>query len=193
MESEQLIDLLNQLTQQIQSNIHTATVAIVTSVNSRTINCKPAINRVVDGQSIELPEFIEVPPIFLAGGSSHIAMPIKAGDECLLIFSERCFDRWYHGQNFIEPLELRMHDYSDGFALVGIKSLAKAISIPDVIEINGDTVLTGDLSIQGNVVIEGDLTVSGKITCAQLEVNGSDYSNHTHRESDGGTTSSPIS
>lgn len=204
MENEQLIDLLNQLTQQIQSNIHTATVAIITSVNDKTINCKPVINRVVDGQPIELPEFVEVPPIFLSGGGSYIAMPLKTGDECLLIFSERCFDRWYHGQNFMPPLEMRMHDYSDGFALVGIKSLVNAISIPSNITINGDTditgnfthdgnyELTGDLTVNGNINVNGNVTVTGAISCSSLSVNGSDYTSHTHRESEGGTTSPPI-
>lgn len=204
MESEQLIDTFNDLTAQIQSNIHTSTVAVITSVNGTTINCKPVINRVVDDQSIELPEFVEVPPIFLCGGDSHIAMPIKAGDYCLLIFSERCFDRWYHGQDFMPPLELRMHDYSDGFALVGLKNFPGAIDIPENILISGDVVHTGNYELNGNLVVNGNITatgtitaanmnVTGAITCGSITVNGYDYSSHRHTTTqEGNPTSTPI-
>lgn len=207
---ESIIDTLGLFGEQIQSNIHTSTVAKITAVNGKTISCKPVVNRVVDGQSIELPEFVEVPPIFLCGGDSHIAMPIKAGDYCLLIFSERCFDRWYHGQDFMPPLELRMHDYSDGFALVGLKSFSGAINIPENILINGDTdiegnvIHDGDYTLNGNLTVNGNITatgtlsaasmsVAGAITCGSISVNGSDYASHRHTTTqEGNPTSTTI-
>jgi len=173
----QLVDTFMLAIDSALANVHTATVAKVTAVSTKTINCQPVINRLVRGGSVRLPEFVEVPPVFLQGGGSYTAHPIAVGDYCLLIFTERCYDRWYRGQDFKIPLELRMHDYSDGFAIVGINPLASAITIPSVIQQTGDTNYdgnhthqgtldrVGDTTIEGDVIIDGDLQVTGNITC----------------------------
>src|SRR5699024_8744323 len=118
--SEELYQVLDDKIFEALANLHTIVVARVTVVHDTTVNCRPVINRVVNGESIALPEFIEVPPVFLQGGSSYTAHPIAPGNSCLLLITERCFDRWYAGSDFQPPLEMRMHDYSDGFALVGV-------------------------------------------------------------------------
>ncbi len=151
------------------ANVHTATIARVTAVGAKTISCRPVINRVIDGETVELPEFIEVPPVFMQGGGSYTAYPIAVGDYCLLLFTERCYDRWYAGQDYQPPAELRMHDYSDGFALIGINPFASAITIPSVIQ------QTGDANLDGNITITGSLVVTGEITG-----NGVALSTHTH-------------
>lgn len=177
MDKKRLIDTLMIAIDQALANLHTATIAKVTKVNASTINCRPVINRMVDGQSVQLPEFVDVPPLFLQGGSSYTAHPVAVGDYCLLVFTERCFDRWYDGQDFQSPLELRMHDYSDGIAIVGINPLAGAITIPTVIQRTGDTnedgdithqgdrTQTGNQTIVGNLHVDGNVTVTGNITC----------------------------
>lgn len=146
------------------SNLHTATIAKVTSVGSTTINCQPVINRYVNGENIKLPEFIEVPPVFMYGGSSYTAHPISVGDYCLLIFTERCFDRWYVGDDCVLPAEYRMHDYSDGFAIVGVLPQGSAISIPNDIHRAGDTTQEGDITRTGSVTQTGDFTMTGNHT-----------------------------
>lgn len=187
MKREILLQLLNNAIEEVLANLHTTLIAKVTAVSDTTINCQPVINRVVNGESIKLPEFVEVPCITLQGGGSYISMPISEGDYCLLMINERCFDSWYNGQDFVSPLELRMHDYSDAFAIVGVNPQAQDISIPDVIEIKGDSEqegnytitgdvdvtgsytqlgnfeLTGNMEITGNVIINGTLTVNGAI------------------------------
>ncbi len=130
MNEEQLYNVLDDFVKSALANVHTATIAKVTAVGTKTISVKPVINRVVRGESIELPVFTKVPPIFLGGGSSYTSYPIAVGDYALLIFTERCFDRWYSGVDNQKPLEMRMHDYSDGFALVGLKNVLQAVTIP---------------------------------------------------------------
>jgi len=161
MEQKQLLNIMAAAIDQALSNMHTCTIAKITAVNAKTINCKPVFNRVVDGQSIELPVFSEVPPIFLQGGSSFHAFPISVGDYALLFFTERCSDGWYNGQDFVAPLEYRMHDYSDGFALVGLNNLAGAITIPVVIQQTGDTNQDGDYTHQGDRDQTGNLKLTG--------------------------------
>jgi hypothetical protein len=195
-----LYDTISLAITEALANTHTALIAKITSVGSLTINAQPVINRKVDGKSVKLPEFIEVPPIFLQGGGSYTAHPIAPGDYCLLIINERCFDKWYAGGDFSEPLEDRMHDYSDAFAIVGVNPQAGGITIPEVITQMGDTyqegnyehvgnrTQTGDFTITGNVVITGSLTVNGgpittdgAITAdGDITANGISTSTHVH-------------
>lgn len=200
------------------SNVHTMVVAKVTKVNGKTINAQPVINRVVDGKSIPLPEFIEIPLLTLQGGSSYIHYPITEGDYCLLLVSERSFDKWYHGKDNDTVIDTAMFDYSDCFAIVGINPLSKAIQIPttttmqgDVIQIGdythtgnreqtGDFTQTGDYTINGNQTINGNLVVNGNITCTGIltvptivcsggaSIGGIPFGTHTHNYTDNGTT-----
>ena len=164
MEKLELVDVMMQAISHALADMHTATIAKVTGVNAKTINCRPVTNRMVDGVSVQLPEFVEVPVWVAQGGTSYTAYPIAVGDYCLLIFTERCFDRWYVGQDFQPPLEMRMHDYSDGIALVGLNPLSTAITIPTTIRQNGDMVHTGDYTHTGNLTRTGDTTLTGDYT-----------------------------
>lgn len=181
MERKQLVETLMLAIDSSLANVHTVAIARVTAVGEKTISCRPVINRDVDGRSVELPVFVDVPPVFMQGGGSYTAYPIAIDDYCLLLFSERCFDRWYGGQDYQSPSELRMHDYSDGLALVGINPLAQAITIPSVIQQTGDTNYSGNVTVVGDMAITGSLTVTGSIT-AQGEItgNGVALSTHTH-------------
>lgn len=142
-------------------NTHTIIVAKIVSVNDVTVNVKPVINRMFNGESVELGVFPDVPPIFLGGGGDYTAYKISEGDYCLLLVSERCFDAWYHGSDYVAPAEKRMFDYSDCFALVGINPLAKAITIPKRTTVKGDILEVGDFTHNGDYDVIGDMTVSG--------------------------------
>lgn len=179
-------DLVTQMINQALADTHTSAVAKITAVNGNTINAQPVVARVVDGKEIPLPVFINIPVIVLQGGGSYLAMPVSAGDYCLLIFAERCLDNWYAGSDNVSPLEDRMHDYSDGFALVGVNTGSSLIPIPSVItqigdafasgdhkyvgehEYTGDHVYTGDMIVNGDYTINGNLTVTGTISAGNF-------------------------
>ena len=197
-EKLRLTDIIADAIGEALSNLHTATIAKVTAVQEKTISVQPVINRVVDGKSIRLPQFTKVPPLFMQGGGSYTAHPIAVGDYCLLILTERCFDRWYSGSDFQDPAEFRMHDYSDGIAIVGINPIAGALTIPSVIQQTGDTNQDGDYTRQGSLVQIGDMTITGnlhvdgEITCTgDVVAGGISLRNHTHPGDSGGTTGGP--
>jgi hypothetical protein len=77
------------------------------------------------------------------------------------MFTERCFDGWYNGQDFQAPLEHRMHDYSDGIAFVGINPFSSAIDIPSVIQRTGDINQDGDITHTGDREQTGDVIHTG--------------------------------
>ena len=58
----------------------------------------------------------------MGGGDYSITMPIKKGDECLIVFGDSCIDSWWQNGDVQNPIDSRRHDLSDGFALVGFKS-----------------------------------------------------------------------
>ncbi|PQK95858.1 Gp138 family membrane-puncturing spike protein [Pantoea ananatis] len=78
-------------------------------------------------KSALLPVLVDVPVIFPRGGGCTITFPVKAGDECLVIFSDRCIDFWWQNGGVQEPVDPRQHDLSDAFAIVGPQSQANVI------------------------------------------------------------------
>lgn len=182
----QLTEIIEQAVFASIAEIAQGVVAKITAVNETTINCKPVINKIVNGTEIEMPEFTEVPPVFLNGGDSYEAYPLKVDDYCILLISERCFDLWYEGQDFRPPAEIRMHDYSDAFALVGLRNRSGAITIPSderIWQIGdkykegnhehiGDTTQEGTYNLTGNIEQTGDHNVSGNQEAGSYSVGG---------------------
>lgn len=191
---EELHDTIGLGVEFALADVHTIVVAKVTSVNDKTISCVPVINRVVKGSSKQLPEFIEVPPVILQGGDSYIAEPIAAGDYCLVLISERCYDAWYAGSDFVSPLEMRMHDYSDGFALCGVNPSSTAITIPKINRLmKGNTDHEGDLVITGNATQKGGIStleeckVTGQMEYGTVRTEGRQGVSGSFRSEDGKT------
>ncbi len=96
--------------------------------STQTASVQPMIEQVLQhDQAVPLPMLTDVPVQFPRGGAFVMTFPVAPGDECLLIFAERCIDGWFtSGQSSI-PLDYRLHDLSDGFALMGFSSLSHVI------------------------------------------------------------------
>lgn len=113
-----------------QSKMWTAMPCEVVSVDlaQMTCVCQPTIQaRYVDPEGdlhwVDLPQLQDVPICFPAGGGFIVTVPLTTGDEVLVVFASRCIDSWWQsGGYFNLPLELRMHDLSDGFAIPGPRS-----------------------------------------------------------------------
>ena len=192
--TEQLNNFVIKAIDEALANVHTITIVKIVSVGSTTLECKPVIARVVGEDAKPLPTFLEVPPVFMRGAGTYTAHPVAVGDYGLLLITERCFDKWYGGVENESPNIYRMHDYSDGFVLVGIAPAGGAIVIPtDAIETFGDQNLTGDQVLIGNHTMTGDSTITGNQTITgdvtitgDLIVNGINFSTHVHGGVQGG-------
>ena len=109
--------------------LHTSLPGIIKSFDAKTqtATVQPAINRIwVDdggGGSIPIPLCSNVPVQFPRGGGYVLTFPVTPGDECLLVFAERAIDNWWANGGNQDPAEFRMHDYSDGFAILGFASV----------------------------------------------------------------------
>lgn len=180
------IDVFKAIIKKSLANVHSSIVGRVEKVNAITLDVQPVIRKVLNGSSFTLPLFKDVPPIFIQGGDSFDAMPITEGDYCLLFVNEQCIDRWYNGEDDLEPLEDRQFDYSDCFALCGVNPASKAIPIPNVATSNGDRIIVGDHTHTGETTQTGDIILNGVSIWDFIQ-------NHTHGgvQTGGGNTAPP--
>mgnify|MGYP001767638139 CR=1 FL=1 len=111
-------------------DLHTAMPGIVLSFdkNKQTAVVQPAVQKFFRGKGfVEIKQVMDVPVQFPRGGGFVLTFPVAAGDECLLVFSERAIDHWFETGRTSPPSDTRTHSLSDGFAIVGVSSLSKVI------------------------------------------------------------------
>lgn len=186
--------MLEALAESIMSGLYVAMPCVVQSFDpaKQTVEVQPTIQAKVtqrDGSFIwiDLPLITDVLVFFQKGGGFTLTFPISLGDECLVIFADRCIDSWWStGQESNVQSDIRMHSLSDGFALVGFSSAPKVISnistssvqlrnddattvidvsngnitltAPTMVTINApDTTVTGNMNVQGLLTYENGI------------------------------------
>ena len=117
------------------TQVWTALPGIIQKFDAGALTCEvqPAIKGRVtqeDGsiQLVNMPLLLDCPVVFPHGGGCTLTFPIKAGDECLVVFASRGIDYWWQLGGIQPPPEARMHDLSDGFVIPGPWSQAQKIS-----------------------------------------------------------------
>lgn len=129
--SASLFDAIRAVVQEDRKTLHTALPGIVQSFDAakQTARVRPAIKRVwIDDGPKDLPDCVDVPVHFPRGGGFVLTFPVAPGDECLLVFAERAIDGWFTDGGTQAPSEVRFHDLSDGFAVVGFSSLGRVVA-----------------------------------------------------------------
>lgn len=185
--TDSLYNAIESQIKRAQSNVYTALPAKVLSFNGHTVSCQVMINRVnANGQEITIPPLVDVPAQFPHAGGFCITVPIKAGDEGLVVFSSRCIDGWYASGSQSKPLDNRINDLSDGFFIVGCNSVPN--KIPDFYN-DGASMQTDDGSTHirltnGKIYIKGDIEHEGN-----TDQIGNYNQNGSFNQSDGNTNS----
>lgn len=82
----------------------------------------------VDGRTFEPSPIIECPVAFFGGGEYFIEHQIDPGDECLIVFSQRCIDGWVNTGGVARNPIMRFHSMSDACILPGLRSQPNSIS-----------------------------------------------------------------
>lgn len=156
----------------VKDQIRVAMPGIIHSFNPETVTAvvQPALRSVQqnnDGSTntSDYPLLVDVPVVFPRGGGCTLTFPIKPGDECLVIFADRCIDFWWQSGGVQEPVDQRQHDLSDAFAIVGPQSQAKKIS---GISMSGAQLRTDDGAAFVEVAAGHAITVQtpGKLTAS---------------------------
>jgi hypothetical protein len=183
-----------------QAKMWTALPALVVDVDldAQTLSAQPAIQAVVrdkdnNTSNITLPILINVPIIFPRGGGFALTLPVQADDEVLIVFSSRCIDSWWQSGGVGVQVEQRLHDLSDGFAILAPTSQPKKLTgvSSDSVQIrneSGDSFIeidsTGKIrlistsSVEINspeILLQGPTSVTGG-----LKIDGIIFANHVH-------------
>ena len=155
---------------------------------------------------MQIPPLVDVPVAFPRGGGYAVTFPLNAGDEGIVIFSERCIDGWWQSGRASEPMDYRQHDLSDGMFYPSICSVPNAIKDfytggLSMQSLDGSTfirVTNGTIHIKGNIQHVGNTTQSGKhhstgVISSDADVMAGSISgkNHKHTGDSGGKTGVP--
>lgn len=118
-----------------RASLWTAMPAIVVDVDlaAMTLTAQPTIQVSITDEkgqvkSVNMPLLIHVPIVFPSAGGFTLTLPISAGDEVLVVFASRCIDAWWQSGGIGRPMEARMHDLSDGFAIPGPRSQPRKVA-----------------------------------------------------------------
>lgn len=173
--------------------IRCAMPAIVTKVNleAQTVEVKLALQGKVgdeDGEIsyVQYPILPDVPIVWPRAGGFALTFPVKVDDECLVVFADRCIDAWWQSGGVQKPMDERMHDLSDAFAIFGVTSqprrlpavASNAVELRDDERSNYISLTSGTLNINitGTATVKCDsATVNASTTtvnCPTNKVNG---------------------
>lgn len=125
-----LTDTLLALKLDIFRNMNCVKIGSIQSfdVAKKTAKIQILFKRVLPNGSVaSYPVLVDCPVFTLQGGGGAIQMPITAGDNCLVLFSDRNIDAWFKNGSESAPLNSRAHDISDGIALVGVNALGSSL------------------------------------------------------------------
>lgn len=125
-----------------------------------------------DKQTVDIeiegyPKISSVPVSFIFGGNFSIQVPIKEGDDCIVLFCDTDLDNWVEGKGGEPAFSEDLHGLNGAIALVGLTNLNTKISdyITDGIRIkykgSAIEVKEDGIKIKGNVTVEGDVIADG--------------------------------
>lgn len=218
--SDSLYDVINKSIDKKQSDVYTALPARVSSFNGHTVTCEVMVNRTDEkGNDLVIPPLVDVVAQFPHAGGFCMTVPIKSGDEGLVVFSSRCIDGWYQSGQKGKPLDNRINDLSDGFFIPGVNSIPNKIGDfyhdgASIQTSDGETYLRvtqgkilikGDIEHEGNSDQKGDsnqvgsftqsggngANFGGAVNAQKVTANGIDLESHIHDDSLNGATTPP--
>ncbi len=157
------------------AQLRVAIPAIIESFDAgkQTVSVQPAITENIQvgeeaAKATKLPILTDIPICFPRAGGYSITLPIKKGDECLLVFADMCIDGWWQSGGVQDQMETRRHDLSDAFAIIGTTSQPQKVTgySSENMQIRTDD---GNIVIElakssGNVNVQckGDFTVNAE-------------------------------
>jgi len=131
-------DIIRQAISSELCGIHTCLPATIVTydytVQKATV--QPLLNRrykdgTPQGDIQPLPEITNVPVIFPRTGNFSMHYPLNAGDNVMIMFSERSIDQWLTTGGQVTPNDPRKFDLSDAIAIPGLYPFSEASPAED--------------------------------------------------------------
>lgn len=163
-----LIDVLASFKLDIFRTMNCVKVGQIISFDTvkKTASIQLLFKRVLPSGTItSYPVLVDCPVFTLQGGGASIEMPIAAGDQCIVLFSDRNIDVWFKNGSEAAPSNARAHDIADGIALVGINALTSSLMNYDSGKLR---IFYGDAEI---ILTAGNVTIANSMG-AELDLQG---------------------
>lgn len=192
---QEFVDNVRKTAKKAVSEIHTAVPAVITAFDAAkgiaTVQPKAKFKK-PNGETMDYPSVSGVPVVFPQSANVTIAFPIKAGDNCLLVFGEKPLDYWLYGKETDTELSF---DLSNAIAIPSLSTTGNA-AMQMACDEDAAVVQAGDtiLKVKSDAVyIKGDLKIEGKITATDdvLANESISLAKHIHTGDSGGSTSAP--
>lgn len=173
------IESLRSMGDNWRSVLRVASPGIIQSFDKeeQTVKVQLALRELINKEDLsqqwlDIPILLDVPIVIPRAGNYAITFPIKKDDECLVIFSDMCIDAWFSNGGIQNQIELRRHDLSDAFAILG------PWSQPNKIENYSDEFLQ-IRNEKGNALIEmkeNEINLVADL----ININGVNFNKHIH-------------
>jgi len=150
--------------------------AIVDSFDpvEQTITAFIAIQQIIDDKNVTLPILVDVPIVLPSVQGFHITMPIKKGDEVMVMFADRCIDAWFANGGIQKQSEHRVHHIADGVAIIGINSKPNVITNYDSENMTiRNTANNQKMIFKANGDIEVETNKDVNVKCSNISVSAS--------------------
>lgn len=221
--SSDLANLLRAATGELARSLNTCLPGTVTSYDagSQRASVQPMVRLTQpDGREESLPALNSVPVIWPRSGGASITLPVRPGDGCLILFSQRSLDEYKTSGQESAVQDPRMFDMSDAVAIMGFVSFGSGGGPADSIQIklgsstitvtengvtidadsvevnapqstfNGNVQVAGNLGVTGNMNSQGPLNITGP-SVTHNGVNVGASHVHSGVETGGGNTGVP--
>lgn len=128
------VEIHHKLADRIGSEVRVCEPGIVRSFNpeAQTVTVQVAVREHVNFNGVlkweSVPLLVDVPIMMQRGGGFVSTFPVKPGDECLVVFGDKCMDAWWQSGGVQNQIHKRRHDLSDGYAILGVWSQPRRVS-----------------------------------------------------------------
>lgn len=169
----------------------------------------------VGGDTFTPSPIIQCPVVFLGGSEYFMEHQIDPGDECMIIFSQRCIEGWKNTGGVATNPIMRFHNINDACILPGLRSQPNKISNfqnngirlrnkagNQYIWLKNDgtaDINVTTLNINADIIHTGDNTQTGTLTATNISAtnsllaNGDEVVGHAHSGiTPGSGTSDPL-
>ena len=183
-----LSQVLAKLANSIKVSMHCIKIGEIVSFDKTDQTATVRVLHVVDEnydtrleETIEYPLIGKVPVVVMGGGGTYVSHPIKAGDQCVLMFCDFMIDSWWISGTAQPSIVPRKHDISDAIAIVGLNASPNAIqAYSDYLDLHynqNSSIVIGEqidvnnatINLNGNTKVTGDETVTGTVTAPTLK------------------------
>lgn len=153
----------------IMNEMHTAMPGKIVSCSGGMASVKPSLRyRTPKGKYLSYPVISNVPIVVPHGKNASIAVPINAGDDCLIIISEQAIDEWLSGAEDDTQLKFDLTNAIciPGLCRTSIDAQEEANSTGGVVIACGENkicVSDESIAVWGELKVEGNLTCTGTI------------------------------